>query len=558
MSDKKTIKWISEKSKTQRWKMVFLIISNIVFSLLSVLFAFGIKMVVDGAVNKKSDTLIFGAVGLGVIVILQFVFRLLINGLTENIKARLDIIYKTHIFSNILNKNYSASKSYHSGELMNRLSSDVPIVTDGITSIVPSVVGAFTRLISAVVALIILDPIFAIAFTVAGLCVFLVVGLLRGKLKNLHKKAQETDGKTRSFMQECIENLLAIKVFDVNEKIEKQSSDLQEENFEVRMKRRNYSILGNGIYNFIFSAGYLFALIYGGVNIFNMVMTYGELSAVLQLVNNVQVPFMSLSGVLPKYFGMLASAERLMEIENLEDEPQKVERDFDKLYKDTRYIGFEGVTFTYDRDKVLDDTSFVIEKGDFVAISGISGIGKSTLMKLMLGVHPTESGSIYLKTDTENVMLDNSTRGMFSYVPQGNMLFSGTLKDNVTFVASDKSEREIELALKNSCADEFIGELPKGLDTIVGEKGVGLSEGQIQRIAIARALLCDAPIILLDEATSALDEDTELKLLNNLKQLDGVTLVIISHKKAALDICNKHLVIRDKKVFVNQKVVGQI
>ena len=149
-------------------------------------------------------------------------------------------------------------------------------------------------------------------------------------------------------------------------------------------------------------------------------------------------------------------------------------------------------------------------------------------------------------------MLDNSTRGMFSYVPQGNMLFSGTLKDNVTFVASDKSDREIELALKNSCADEFIGELPKGLDTIVGEKGVGLSEGQIQRIAIARALLCDAPIILLDEATSALDEDTELKLLNNLKQLDGVTLVIISHKKAALDICNKHLVIRDKKVFVNQ------
>lgn len=548
MSDTKTLKWILKRSKSQNFKMVLLIIANVVFSVLSVVFAFAIKEVIDGAQYRVYEKLLFGAIALGVIVVLQFVFRLFINGMTERIRAKLDIVYKSEIFSQILNKNYSEIKKYHSGELLNRLSSDVSVITDGITGIVPTIAAALARLISAIVALILLDWIFAVAFTVAGVLVFTVVGLLRGKLKSLHKKAQETDGKTRSFMQECIENLLAIKVFDVNEKIEKESDELQTENFRFRMKRKNYSVLGNATYNMIFSAGYLFALIYGGIKMFNGIMGYGDLSAVLQLVNNVQVPFMSLSGILPKYFGMLASAERLMEIENLQDEPIKKRLDFTEIYKKTTGITFDGVSFAYDRDKVLEETSLRIDKGDFVAITGISGIGKSTLMKLMLGVYPADGGEIYLDTEEGKIPLDNSTRGLFSYVPQGNMLFSGTLKNNLTFISADVTEEQIENALKISCADEFVKELPEGLNTVVGEKGVGLSEGQIQRIAIARALLCSAPIMLLDEATSALDEETELKLLDNLKTLDGVTLVIISHKKAALDICNKHIEIKNKKI----------
>lgn len=548
MSDGKTLKWIIKRSKSQNWKMVALIIANVLFSVLSVLFAFGIRAVIDGAVYKQEQKLLFGAIALAVIVVLQFAFRVFINGMTEHIKAKLDMAYKSELFSSILGKKYSATKSYHSGELLNRLSSDVSIITDGITGIVPTIASAVARLASAVVALVILDWVFAIAFSVAGILVFTVVGLLRGKLKSLHKKAQETDGKTRSFMQECIENLLAIKVFDTNAKIERECDDLQKENFRFRMKRKNYSVLGHASYNMIFSAGYLFALIYGGIKIFKDIMGYGDLSAVLQLVNNVQVPFMSLSGILPKYFGMLASAERLMEIEDLPDEPEKTALDFKSIYQNTLKINFDGVSFTYDRDKVLDNTSFSIDKGDFVAITGISGIGKSTLMKLMLGVYSVDEGEIYLDTANGKVPLDNSTRGLFSYVPQGNMLFSGTLKDNVTFVNSNATDEQIKSALITSCADEFVSELPEGLNTVVGEKGVGLSEGQIQRIAIARALLCDSPIVLLDEATSALDEQTELKLLNNLKGMRDVTLVIISHKKAALDICNKRVEIKNKKV----------
>ncbi len=548
MRDTSTLKWIIKKSKSQMLKLWLLVFANVIFSVLSVLFAFAIREVINGAQADESNKVLYGAIALGVIVILQFGFRLFINGLSENIRARLDIAFKSAMFSQILNKKYSETNKFHSGELLNRLSNDVTVITDGVANIVPTIASAVTRLVSAVVALVLLDWIFAVAFTVAGALVFTVLALLRGKLKKLHGKTQESEGKTRAFIQESISNLLAIKGFNANDKIEKESNELQEKNFRYRMKRRNYSVLGNATYNLIFSAGYLFALIYGGVQLMSRVIMYGDLSAILQLVNNVQVPFMSLSNIFPQYFSMLSSAERLIEIENLDDEPVKQPMDYAKLYSDCKGIVFDNVTFTYDRDKVLDGGSLYIEKGDFVAIAGISGIGKSTLLKLALGVYPLENGEIYLDTSHGKVPLDNSTRGLFSYVPQGNMLFSGTLKDNVTFVVSDANAEKIDWALKTSCAYDFVQELPNGLDTVIGEKGIGLSEGQVQRIAIARALLCECPIILLDEATSALDEMTEQRLLNNLKELDGVTLIIISHKKAALDICNKRVEIKNKKI----------
>ena len=513
------------------------------------MFALLIREIIDSAsVHKDVDRLISFAVAIICVVFLQFGFRVFINALTENIKARLELDYKSQLFRSILNKKHEKLNGYHSGELLTRLTSDVSIVSDGVSSILPTVVSALSRLICAVVVLVVLDPIFALAFFVAGSLVFLVITFLREKLKGYHKKTQETDGKVRSFMQECIENLLAVKVFAVNEKIEGQANALQEKNYKIKMKRMRYSVVGHATYNFIFSAGYLFALIYGGVKILNEVLTYGSLSAILQLVNNVQVPFASLSNVLPKYYAMIASAERIMEIEEVEEEPRAIKINKEAVYKKMNGIAIENVSFTYDRDKVLDNASIYINKGDFVAITGTSGVGKSTLMKLMLGVYPLDSGKVYIDSG-EPLALDNSTRPLFSYVPQGNMLFSGTLRDNVTFIRSDASDEEIDRALTISLAKQFIDQLPEGLNTVVGENGVGLSEGQIQRIAIARAVLTRSPILLLDEATSALDEHTEKMVLDNLKTIEDITLIIVTHKKAALEICNRNIQIKQKKIY---------
>lgn len=280
-------------------------------------------------------------------------------------------------------------------------------------------------------------------------------------------------------------------------------------------------------------------------------MTYGTVTAIIQLVNQVQSPFVSLSGIMPKYYTTIASAERIMELDDLPNEKEINKKEINVLdtYKNLNSVEFENISFKYDRDIILDNTSLSIKKGDFVAIMGISGIGKSTLLKLLLGVFNLNFGKIYLDTNNGKIPIDKNTRKLFSYVPQGNMLISGTIKDNITFINPDASDAEIEEAIRISCAKQFIDELPLGLETVIGEKGLGLSEGQVQRLAIARSLLADSPILLLDEATSALDEKTEKEFLTNLKALDNVTCIIVSHKKAALDICNKTIQIKNGKII---------
>jgi len=556
MKDSKSIKWMLKIGKKERGKMVALIFANVLFSALSVAFAFAVKLIIDGATSTNRDvggkSILTGAILICSIVILQFVFRILINGLSEHIRGKLEMTFRSYVFNQTLKKKYEKINEWHSGEIMNRLTADVSVVCDGITGIVPSLAASVARLLLAVGALIYLDWIFAVAITVAGVLVFTVITLLKNKLKSLHKGVQEADGYARSFMQECTENSLAVKSFSVSDRIGKKADDLNEKSFKIKMRRKNYSVVGHATYNFIFSAGYLFALIYGGVKIFNGDMLYGTLSAILQLVNNVQVPFASLSNVLPKYFAMTASAERLMEIESIVAEPidNETVSYVDSIKKEFLSLNLENVSFKYEKDLVLKDASLKIDKGDFAVITGASGIGKSTIIKILLGIYPIASGNAYFSFVNDKVDIDVNTRRMFSFVPQGNMLFSGTIRENVTFIRESVTEEELNNALKVAEAKEFIDALPQGIDTVIKEKGQGLSEGQIQRIAIARAVLTNPEILLLDEATSALDEETEKKLLSNLKGLKDTTVIMISHKKAVLDVCSKTFVIKDKKIFV--------
>ena len=544
-SDKAALKWIYKTSKKQHLRLILLVAGNAVFAVISVLFALMCRGIVDSAVEKNTDSLIMNGVGLFIIIALMLVLRIICNALDETIRAGLEKEYRGSLLKNILKKDYEKISAYHSGELLNRLFSDVGIVTDGVVSLLPSLVNMVTRLIGAAVVLMMLDMSFTLLFIGAGLTLFLVSRFFRKRIKHLHKNVQETQGKVRSFLQETIESLLIVKSFGAEEKMCYINENNQNIHYKARMKRRTISIAANSGFGFVFQIGYLYAIMWGAFGIAADTMTYGTLTAILQLVNQIQQPFASLSALLPRFYGMTASAERLIELEELPVEPI-TEKKAD--YSSLNTIKTHNMSFSYGENKVLSDVSIEIEKGDFVSLTGISGGGKSTLFLLLLGAYRPQIGSITFGAQNGCFNPGSETRHLFAYVPQGNYLFSGTVRDNITFLNETASEEEIQRAVEIACADEFIKGLPEGLDTKIGENGFGLSEGQAQRVSVARAILSGSPILLLDEATSALDEKTEAKLLSNIAELKEKTVLIVTHRRAALDICGKHLILKEGRI----------
>ena len=530
--------------------MVLLIVANMLLAVSTVVFAITCREIIDGAVGGDRSRLYRGIALLLGVILTQLALRLFCNGLLEYTKARLEILFKDSLFSHLLQADYKQMTAYHCGELLNRMFSDVQVVTDGVTGLLPNFISMITRLAAAFGVLVWLYPVFALVFLCAGVFIFCISRLLRKRLKALHRAVQEREGRVRSFFQETLSSVLIVKVFGAYQKTEQEAQVRMHDHYKARMKRRNLSIVSNAGFTLVFQLGYAYALVSGALGILGGTMSYGTLTAVLQLVGQVQTPFAGLSGMLPRFYGVLASAERIMELEQL---PQEADQPLPALEPaDFRGIAFEHVQFSYGRNDVLQNLNFSIDRGDFVAVTGRSGVGKSTVFLLMLGVYAPQGGKVRILTNAGEYPACRSTRRLFSYVPQGNILFSGTVRDNISFVKPEASESEIWRAAETACAADFIRQFPQGLDTQIGENGFGLSLGQAQRIAVARAVLSDAPVILFDEATSALDEATELTMLHNIAIIRNKTCVIVTHRKAALQICNKRLHIGG--VTVNDKV----
>lgn len=557
-ADTAVIKWIIGVSKGSWIFVIIYAVLSAALSFFGILTALGMKDVINGATSRNMDLLKRGAAFLLFLVILQIALKIFNSNIFERAKAKIEIKIRSRVFERILHKDYAKLSKHHSGDLLNRLNSDVQTICNGVTGLIPNIVSLLTKLISAVVIMISLDPTFAMIFLIGGTLIAATTRFFRNYLKRIHKQAQEAEGNISSFFQESITSILVIKVFNAYEQVVKKANDLQLKSYKIRIKRATISIFANTGIQMAFSLGYLFATVFGAYRVYQGRIDIGELTAILQLVNQIQVPLSSLAGVLPTFYGILASAERIIEIEEYEDELDVNEPigDVQEYYKKLETINFDNLTFKYNRDLIFDDASITINKGDFAAITGISGIGKSTLLKLLLGVIYPESGEISITIDGNKRIADKSTRDLFSYVPQGNMLLSGTLRENITFMCEGKTDDDIRRAIELSCSDEFIDDLPEGLETVIGERGLGLSEGQVQRIAIARAILYDSPILLLDEATSALDEGTEERLLRNLRKLDNRTCIIITHKPAALNVCNKEIRIENKKIRILDTIGG--
>ena len=554
-----TLKWLWHVTGNYKGGVAALFAVQVTFGLCGVASAMLFRALIDCAVGGQQTGFFLMALLLAGLFLGEDLLGVFNRFLYEWTRASLENRLKGRLFSCLLHKDYAAVTAVHSGEWVSRLTSDTVVVAGGIMDILPSLGGMLARLIGALAALFILEPAFFYILIPAGLLMILVTASLRKILKRLHKQIQEANGEVLSFLQERLGSLMILRVFSVEKQAEKDAAQRMNKHKAARIRRNHFSNLCNFGFNLIVDCGYLLGAVYCGYGILQGTISYGTFTAILQLIGQVQSPFASITGVIPQYFAMTASAERLIEAEIYPDDGNKKmvsEQKIHQFYQEEfKSIGVRDASFSYrtneqqenERLTVLENVNLEIQKGEYVAFTGHSGCGKSTLLKLLMSLYPLDSGERYIRAakagQAVEYPLTAAWRGLFAYVPQGNQLMSGTIREVVAFGDPDAMQQEGRLAqaLKIACADEFVMTLEHGVDTRLGERGAGLSEGQMQRISIARAIFSDRPILILDEATSSLDEATEQQLLTNLRQMTDKTVLIITHRPAALQICDRKI-----------------
>ena len=540
--------WLAERIKNRIPGIALMTAAQVTHALLCVFFALGTRGVIDSAVAGNAGLFANACLKQGGIIVGILISMTLVRHLREKLRADLDRDWKKQFLHVLLHGDFATVSSYHSAELVNRLNSDVNKVNDGILNILPGAASMVVRLLAAVTILGTLDADFVLVIAILGAVVIALTGTMRRRLKGLNKRVSESDGVVSAFLQELMEKLLVVQAMDLADEAESRSDLLMQERYVLQRKRKNISLVTNtGVSIMYYGVGFI-ALCWCAVRMLRGEMSFGSLTAVTQLVNQLQNPFVNLSGVMPQYIAMVASAERLMELERIPMEPEQMSEDPWKVYDQSDRICGEKLKFAYDRDEILCEAGFSLPRGAFAVVTGPSGIGKSTILKLLLGVFRPDEGKLYLKSGEREIELNRTTRRLFSYVPQGNLLFSGTIRENLSIVRPEATEEEIRQAVWVSAMDEYLQQLPYGLDTVIGESGAGLSEGQAQRLAIARAVLGGAPILLLDECTSALDEQTEKIVLQRLRELPNRTCIAVTHRPAAIALCDWRLEIDTGKI----------
>lgn len=522
-------------SKCAHRNVIIICITGIISVFLSLGLTLTTKELVDAAVSAQFDRLKYYGIVLLCIVIAQIVIGFALSMIRIRTSAKLQHHLQGMLIREILTKEYSKLKGYHSGEMVNRVFSDVAVIRGGALGILPNIIATLVSFIGSATILIALDWRFVLLLAAAGVVGIIIVLLFRNPMKKRHKRMQESEDKLHAVVQETIENIRLIKASLSEDRVIRQVDQRQATLQREQVRQGKFSAIMNNSMGLMFNFSWVFCMLWGSAAIFRGEMTYGSLAAMIQLIGRVQGPIASVIGIATDTYGVIASAERLMELTDLPSETTG------ETMKDFEEIDIEHVSFRYDdgTDDVLRDISCRIKKGDFVALTGTSGGGKSSLFQLLLGIYLPNKGKVAFRFEGSETQACRESRSLFAYVPQGNTLFSGTLRENLMMFTDEASEEDIQQALRAACIDDLAAEV--GLDAELAERGVGISEGQAQRVAVARALLTKAPVLLLDEATSALDEDTEARMLKNISAMRDKTCLIVTHRKAALAICDYRL-----------------
>lgn len=510
---------------------------GVVVSLASV---WAVKHAIDVASHVVSGSIILAVTMMGLLVLCDFAINISAVWVRNILGVKAQNRMQQRMLDRILRSEWHGKEERHSGDVLNRLETDVSRVVTFLTETIPSTISTLAMFIGAFSYMLSMDWRLALIITCMIPIFILVSKVYVRKMRGLTRDVRDCDSKVQSVLQETVQHRMLIKTLEGDEIAVNRLEDTQSELRHHVVRRTKFSLFSNFILNFGFAFGYLVAFTWAAIRMMNGTLTFGGMTAFLQLVNKIQSPARSLTKLVPAFVMVFTSAERLME---LEENP--LEEQGDPIVLDAPCgVRLKDVTYAYDKadGEVLSHLDFDFIPGSCTAILGETGSGKTTLVRLLLALLQPQQGSLSLYNDHESKTLSPLLRSNFVYVPQGNTLMSGTIRDNLRLGKLDATDEEMVEALHRACAD-FVMELPQQLDTSCAEQGGGLSEGQAQRIAIARALLRDRSVMLFDEATSALDPETERELLQNLLSRHDKTIIFITHRMAVVDYCDQVLTI---------------
>lgn len=523
------------------------------------------KWIIDAVTGMDTHAILPVAIAYVIMKVLVVAIHAFTQQISEKIQLKVDQEIRAEVYDKIMEADWETMQQYHSGDLLNRLNSDVSSVSSSVIGWIPNFITRMLQFCAAFAIILYYDPVLAVLALLSAPVTAICSGTLAKRMHVYNKKMREVSSEVMTFESESLQNMQLIKSFGITDIYGKKLRSVQKKYRDVKLEYKRFSIITSLIMSMFGTAVSVLCFCWGVYRLWSGHITYGTMTLFLQMASSLSGTFTSLIYLIPQAISAAASAGRIMTIFEMTKEKRLMETEVQELLKNENRISVRAdqIDFQYCTGKrVLKDVVFHAEPGEIVALVGPSGEGKTTMLRILLGLVSVQKGTVTVGAENkeERILVSAASRDLFSYVPQENILFAGTVADNLRLIKPDASEEEMNEALKTACAYEFVHSNPLGLNSLVQEKGGGFSEGQIQRLAIARAMLQDAPILLLDEATSALDVATERKVLRQImKQKENCTCIVTTHRPSVLKMCDRiYQVTNEKMRVMNEEEIEQL